>query len=134
LEIKNLKLLQNVKTKWSSMLSPAKQVLVKYKSIVVKMIHGMNVMATTHTTFEYLCVIEVAMGLTCIMPLLKVMHVLIKFAQSKNNFVCDFDKFVKMCCAELYNMYVDPEKKYNQKRFKPFLDLHECTNDQLLTG
>jgi hypothetical protein len=116
------------------MLSSAKQVLVKYKSIVVKMIHDMNVMAITHTTFEYLCVIEVAMGLTFIMPLLKVMHMFIKFAQSKNNFMCDFDKFVKMCCAELYNMYVDPKKQYNQEGFKPFLDLHECTNDQLLIG
>jgi len=116
------------------MLSPTKQVLIKYKSLVVKMIDDMNVMETIHTTFEYLCVIEVAMGLTCIMPLLKVMHVLIKFAQSKNNFVCDFDKSMKMCCAELYIMYVDPKKKYNQERFNPFLDLYECINDQLLIG
>jgi hypothetical protein len=39
-----------------------------------------------------------------------------------------------MCCAKLYNMYVDLGKKYNQEGFKPFLDLHEYTNDQLLTS
>jgi predicted site-specific integrase-resolvase len=34
-----------------------------------------------------------------------------KFAQSKNNFVCDFITSMNMCCAKLYNMYVDLEKK-----------------------
>lgn len=74
------------------------------------------------------------MGLTCIMSLLETMHVFIKFAQSKNNFVCDFITSMNMCCVELYDMYVDLEKKYNQEGFKPLLGLHEYTNDQLLTG
>jgi hypothetical protein len=41
---------------------------------------------------------------------------------------------MKLRHAKLYNMYVDPKKKYNQEGFKPFSDLHEYINDQLLIG
>jgi len=52
------------------------------------------------------------MGLACIMFLLELVHVFIKFTQAYDTFVCDFVTFVKMCCVKLYNMYFDPEKKY----------------------
>jgi hypothetical protein len=93
------------------------------------MINDVNVMATTWKNLGYLCDIEVVIGLTCIMPLLEEVHVFIKFAQLKDSFVHDFVTFVKMYYANLYNMYVDLEKKYTQEGFKPFLDLHECSND-----
>jgi hypothetical protein len=70
------------------------------------MTDDMNVMVVTQTNLGYLCDIKVVVGLTCIMFFLKVVHVLIRFAQLKDNFVCDFVTFVKMCCAELYNMYM----------------------------
>jgi hypothetical protein len=63
------------------------------------MIDDMNVMATTWKKLGYLFDIEVVMGLTCIMPLLEAVHVLIKFAQSKDNFCalfCDIRENV-MC-------------------------------------
>ncbi len=67
-----------------------------YKSSVVKMTNDMNVTATAWKTLGYLCDIEVVMGLTCIMPLLEAMHVLIKFAQSNDNFVHYFVTSMKI--------------------------------------
>jgi hypothetical protein len=67
-----------------------------YTSLVVRMIDDMNVMATIRKILGYLCDIEVVMGMTCIMPLLEAVHVLIKFAQSKDYFVHYFVTFVKM--------------------------------------
>ncbi len=72
------------------------------------------------------------MGLACIMFLLESIHILIKFAQVCDTFVCDFVIVMKMCCVELYNMYFDPKKNMVQNSSKVFLDLHENNNDQLL--
>jgi hypothetical protein len=52
------------------------------------------------------------MGLACIMVLLELIHVFIKFTHAYDAIVCDFVIVVKMCCAKLYNMYFDLEKKY----------------------
>jgi hypothetical protein len=65
------------------------------------------------------------------MPLLEVVHALIKFAHAQDCFVGDFDTFVKMCCVQLY-MYFVLKKKYIHEHFKAFLDFHEGTFDQLL--
>jgi len=67
------------------------------------------------------------MELVCIMLLLELVHVLIKFAQAHNTFVCDFVVVMKMWCVELY-MYSNCEKKYGAEQFKSFLDLHENIN------
>jgi hypothetical protein len=95
------------------MFFPAKQVLAKYKTMVVKMHNNnLHIVATTKMNLQYLCDIEVVMGLANIMPLLESVHVLIKFTQAHDTFLCDFVTVVKMCCVELYNMYLDLEKKY----------------------
>ncbi len=59
------------------------------------------------TNFQYLCDIEVVMGLVCIMLMLEIIHAFIKFAQVCDTFVCDFVTARKICCIELYNMYLD---------------------------
>ncbi len=54
------------------MLSPTKRILAKYKTLVVKMHDDLHTMAVTNlTNLQYLCDIEVVMGLACIMPLLE---------------------------------------------------------------
>jgi hypothetical protein len=49
-----------------------------------------------------LCDVEVILGLPCIYPLLKCVHVLIKVAEGKNVFVCDLMEVVKGAQQELY--------------------------------
>jgi hypothetical protein len=65
----------------------------------------MNTMVVAKTNMGYLSDIQMIMGLICIMPLLKVVHTLIKFVQGQNTFVCDFVTSVKICCVELYNVF-----------------------------
>jgi len=62
------------------MLSLVKWVIVKYIILVVRMNDDMDVMATTKKNLGCLFDIEVVMGLTCIMPLLEVVYVLLKLA------------------------------------------------------
>ncbi len=52
------------------------------------------------------------MGFTCIMPMLEVVHEVIKFAQSSNTFVCDFVEAMNICCVCLYSLYCDLKKRY----------------------
>ncbi len=84
----------------------------------------------TFGTFD----IETMMGFNWPKPLFEAIHVIIKFAQTWDMYVYDFATIVNICCVKLYNMYLDLEKKHGEKHFKTFLDLHECTNDQLLTS
>jgi hypothetical protein len=63
------------------------------------------------------------------MLLLKVVHVLIKFAQNCDIFAYDFGIIVNMCCVELYNMYLAIEKKYGIKIFKAYSNLHKNNNE-----
>jgi hypothetical protein len=39
--------------------------------------------------------------------MLELVHALIKFAQSKNVFVCDLVATIKVCQGDVYNMYYD---------------------------
>jgi hypothetical protein len=94
------------------MLSPAKRVLVKYKSLVVRMNYDLGMIEVARPTLEFSCDVKVVLGFMCIMPMLGVVHDLIKFAQKNDTFVCDFVGVMKMCCALLHTFYYDPKKKY----------------------
>ncbi len=92
------------------MLSLAKWVLIEYQFLVVRMNDDMHTIVATKTNLQYLCDVEVFLGLICIIPFLEVVHAFIKFAQAQDCFVCDFNTSVNTCCVELY-MYFDLEKK-----------------------
>jgi hypothetical protein len=109
-ETKGLKLIHNVKTRWISMLFLSKWILVQYKTLVVKMHDDLHIVVTTNTNLQYLYDIEVVMGPTCTMFLLESVHAFIKFVQAHDTFVCDFVINMKMCCVELYIMYLNPKK------------------------
>ncbi len=108
------KLLCNVKTRWISMLSLTKRVIVEYKSLVVKTNDDLEMIKATKPTLEFLCDVEVVLGLICIMPMLEVVHDLIKFAQNRDTFVCDFVRARMMCCANLHTLYYDPKKNNDE--------------------
>jgi hypothetical protein len=68
------------------MLSLMKRVFVEYKTLMVHMNNDLNRVVMTKTNLEYLCDIEMVIGLMCIMPMLKVVHALIKFIQACETF------------------------------------------------
>jgi hypothetical protein len=104
---KGNKILWNVKTRWISMLSPAKRVMAEYKILLVKMTLDNPTNQQGMLNYEHLCDIHILLRLACILPLLESMHVLIKFAQSKDVFVCDLVVPIKDCQGDVYNIYYD---------------------------
>jgi hypothetical protein len=95
LEQKVLKILCNVKTCWISMFSLAKQILTKYKTIVIQMFNEQASHDITKSSLELLCDVNVFSGLTYIIPMPKLVQGLSKFEQNLDIFICDFVVIVK---------------------------------------
>ncbi len=89
-ECKGNKNLKNIKTCWVSMLSPSKWVLNEYKTLDVKMATNSVAINITKVNHELLCDVEMLLGLACIIPLLKLVQSLSKFAQDCETFICNF--------------------------------------------
>jgi len=69
-EIKGLKVLQNVKTRWNSMLTPLKHVGKKYKTLIVKMAINSGFVEVTKTNLVNIGDVGTILGLPCILPML----------------------------------------------------------------
>ncbi len=65
------KLFSNIKIRWIFLFSPTKRVILKYMSLVVKMNGDLHAIKAMRTILGFLCDVEVIMGLTYIMPMLK---------------------------------------------------------------
>jgi hypothetical protein len=78
-----------------------------------------------------MCDVEFILGLPCILPLLKCVHMLIKIAQDTNIFVCDFVEGVKLAQHKLYRLYCDPYIKFDDPTFDDFNAIEILTNDVL---
>jgi hypothetical protein len=93
----------------------------------------LGMIEVTRPTLEFSCDVKVVMGFMCIMPMLEVVHDLIKFAQKNDTFVFDFVGVMKMSCAHLHTLYCDRKKKYTNEQFKGFANLINYNNDEFLT-
>ncbi len=89
------------------MLSFAKQILTKYKTVVIQMFNEQASHDITKSNLELFCDVEMFLGLTCIIPMLELVQGLSKFAQNWNIFICNFVAIVKKCEAQLNQMYCD---------------------------
>jgi hypothetical protein len=56
----------------------------------------------TQANIELLCDVDVFLGLTYIIPMLKIVHSLSKIVQSWDIFICDFVPTMKECGGKLY--------------------------------
>ncbi len=128
---KGNKIFRNVKTRWISMLSPAKRVMVEYKTILVKMTLDNPTNQQGMLNYEHLCDIHIFLGLACILPLLESMHALIKFAQSKDVFVCYLVVPIKDCQGDVYNIYCDLISKFTIDSFWVFKSLLELKHENM---
>jgi hypothetical protein len=112
METKGPKLLRSVKTKWISMLSLAKWVMAKYKTLLMKMAINMDANSQATTNFEHLVDLDVLLSLFYILPFLEFVHNLIKFYQRNDIFFCNFVNVVKICQAQLYSYFVHLATKF----------------------
>jgi hypothetical protein len=58
-------------------------------------------------------------------------HALIKFAQSRDVFVCDLVVAIKDCQGDLYNMYCDQTSKFNIDSFWALKSLSELKHENI---
>jgi len=63
------------------------------------------------------------LGLSCLLPLLEAMNALIKFAQEKDVFICNFVAVVKIYQTNFYMMYSYSSNNYQHEHFQVFLNV-----------
>ena len=74
MEIKGLKILRQVKTRWLSMLSPSIQVMNEYRMLVVKMMEDQDEVESAKTSFQDLIDVQIVISLSCLIPMLKSLY------------------------------------------------------------
>jgi hypothetical protein len=77
---------------------------------------------------NYVFDVEVILGLPCSLLMLEFVHALIKVAQGKYVFVCDFVEVVKMAKQKLYKLYCDPYAKFEDLTFDDFNVIQTLNN------
>jgi hypothetical protein len=122
-ETSGLKILGNVKTRWILLLEPVKHVLLKYKTLIVKMSNDTRKESKAAQNLSSLCDVHTFLAFPCMIPLLESMKSLIKFAQSSNAFVSDYVAAVKIYQAEICEMYVDTTTSFHLTHFQQFHDI-----------
>jgi hypothetical protein len=70
-------------------------------------------------------------GLSYLMPMLVVIHFLIKFAQLQNVFVCNFIVVISICKANLFQMYFNQTFGFRGDASKHFNQLVDCTHETI---
>ena len=133
MEREGLKIVNNVKTRWISLLEPLKCVLGKYKTLIIKMCKDAAIKdpepkakeakEKTKCNLNLLCDVGTLLALPCILPLLEFVDLLMRFVQSRDVFVFDYVAAVKICQTELYQLYCDPETCFERAHFQQFCDI-----------
>jgi hypothetical protein len=93
------------------MLSPLKQVMVEYKSLIVKCILTMIKANLLVTIWNLLWDYELILGLPCLMPMLKVVHTFIMYVQCRDDFIMNFVDVVNLGKVELFCLYTNSLSK-----------------------
>jgi hypothetical protein len=140
LHTKELKMIKQVKTRWLSMLSPLQRVMSEYRTIVAKLAEdnqdpeqsNMQQSAAKQQRALVLDII-VPVALSCFLPLLHTMNCLVKFSQQRDIFICDYMAAVRVCQAELYELYSNPATNFQGPTFSDFNDFLACKHGTMST-
>jgi hypothetical protein len=100
------------------MFARSKRLVFEYKWVVMKMFKDLATNHVVATNYELVCDVETMMGLTCVLPMLKVVQSLNKLAQNKDCFICDFVVVMKLIQVDLYNLCVDTECRFSHDQFQ----------------
>jgi acetyl/propionyl-CoA carboxylase alpha subunit len=87
------------------MLFLAKNVYAKYCPLIVKIHFKSTKSEIALKNLNALCDVEIIFGLSCILPFLKCVHTLIKFAQGKGVFIYNFVDIINLAQQELFKLY-----------------------------
>jgi hypothetical protein len=73
--------------------------------------------------------LELSLGLSYFLPMLKVEHMLIKFLQCQNVFIIKFVDVVKFIKAKLFKLYINPFFCFEDLAFDAFNSLINYFNE-----
>jgi len=68
METKGLKILQNINIRLINMIFTSKSVLEKFKIFLLKMVYNVLFNETIVANYEFLCELDIVLGLTCMIP------------------------------------------------------------------
>jgi hypothetical protein len=132
-ETEGLKILNNVKTRWISLLEPLIHILGEYKTLIAKMCEdavakdpepkAKEVTEKAKHNLDLLCDVGTLLALPCILPLLEYVDSLMRFIQSRDIFVSNYVVVVKICQTELYKLYCNLETSFRKSHFQEFCDI-----------
>lgn len=67
-----------------------------------------------------LCNVEFVLGLTIILPMLNVVHILIKFFQGRDIYIWDFVATGKFCQGDICSIFIDKAKSFELNEYHVF--------------
>ncbi len=102
------------------MFNPTKWVMSMYMPLVAKMVKDGPFIRITKMDFELFCDVNLLISLSCLLPMLQTIYVLIKFTHKKDVFVCDYVATIKIYLGQMYSHYYYPMTKYVFNTFKEF--------------
>jgi hypothetical protein len=129
MQTKGLKILQNVTTRWLNMLSPSERILIEYHTLVLKLYEDKATLSQAVKSYDRLLDVQILIGLSCFLPMLRSLNSFMEFAQSRNVFISDYLAAVKECQMEITAFYIDSVTKFIQDQFWDFNALIEVKHD-----
>jgi hypothetical protein len=121
METKGNKILQNIKTRWISMISFIERVLFEYCTLLMKVALNAPIIPFAKSNLSLLTNVETLLGLNVAMLMLKAIHSLIKFTQLRDVFVYDFITVAKICEGDVYHMFCDKQFSFEDNVFNNFV-------------
>ncbi len=103
-----------------------KKVRKYYKNLVAKMVGNNGIVEATKANVVNLCDVGTILGLPCVLPMLEFVDALMKFAQARDVFICDYKDYivvVKIFQVDLYKMYSDPTTSFQHENFPEFTNV-----------
>jgi hypothetical protein len=114
------------------MLKPAIRIMNEYKPLLVKLKEDASVKNPTKLSLKYfsgLTDVQIIVGLTCLMPMLRMANGLMKAAQKNDAFVCDYLTAIKIFQRDLAQMYIEPHSRFTHELFWDFNSMVNVTHD-----
>jgi len=99
---------------------PFEMCVGEYKSLVVKMDTDAPKSKLVREKIDLLCDLKLVLDLPCILPMLEVVHTLLKYVQRRDVFICEVIDAVKSNEVELHQLYVDPFCRNDNSTFNMF--------------
>ncbi len=103
----------------------------KYKSLIVKMHLDSSKTKVAQNNLVLIGDLKLILDLPCLLPMLEVVHILIKFAQRQDVFIVEFADVMKLAKTELFYLYIDSYSYFESPTFDAFNSLINHTNQQL---